>query len=315
MREDSSLKKPLFSLCIPVLNESENLGNLYGKLIDLSQRMSEKCDFEFIFTDNNSTDETWTKIGLLAKQDGRVKGFRFSKNIGFQNSILFNYSKSCGDVVAQIDADLQDPPELLEVFFDEWKKGAQVVYGIRDVRPEPWVLRGFRKIGYAVIDKFANFPIPHNVGDFRLLDRKIINSMQNIKTPEPYIRGIIASLGVPAVGISYERKARVKGKSKFGVISLIRLGLNALNNHTNLAFKFSTFIGLFSLVLSLIGAVYYILMRIFKPDFPPGFASIYVLILFGISINALILSVIGNYVKKIYTILNGEPEVLVVSSV
>jgi len=315
MEKDSQSRKPLFSLCIPVLNEAENLENLYGRLDGLSMRMSEKCDFEFVFTDNNSTDKTWEIITLLAEQDSRVRGFRFSKNIGFQRSILFNYSKSHGDAVAQIDADLQDPPELLETFFDEWQQGAQVVYGIREKRPESWALRSFRKIGYAVIDKFANFPIPHNVGDFRLLDRKIIDSLKNIKTPEPYIRGIVASLGVPAVGISYERKTRTKGNSKFGINSLIRLGLNALNNHTNLAFKFSTFIGIFSLISSFLGAIYYVLMKVFKPDFPRGFASIYVLVLFGISVNALILSVIGNYVKKIYMILNGEPDLLLVSSV
>jgi len=314
MIKNSVQTKPLFSLCIPVLNEGENIDQLYGQLFELSSRMSIECNFEFIFTDNNSTDDTWEKIVALAKQDSRIRGFRFSKNIGFQNSILYNYSKSRGDVVAQIDADLQDPPEILEVFFKEWQKGASVVYGIRDQRSEPWILKKFRKFGYVVIDKFADFPIPHNVGDFRLLDRKIIESLQHIKSPEPYIRGIVASLGVSAVGVSYARRARTRGESKFGLVSLIRLGMSALSNHTNVAFKFSTFVGLASLFLSSLGGAYYVSMRIFKPDFPPGFASIYVLILFGISMNALILSVIGNYVKKIYLILNGEPEMLVIDS-
>src|SRR3954462_2047048 len=152
--------KPLISIAIPVFNEEGNLTSLYARLNALGASLSNECDLEFVFTDNHSTDSTWEMLTDLAAADPRIRAIKFSKNVGFQRSILANYLHSRGDAVLQIYADLQDPPELLGKFFKLWRSGYRVVYGIRKLRPEGPLLRWFRRFGYWLIDKVSEHPIP-----------------------------------------------------------------------------------------------------------------------------------------------------------
>jgi len=137
-------RRPLISIAIPVLNEEDNLDALYARLDALGKTMRDRCELEFVFTDNASSDTSWDKLTALAKRDRRVRAIRFSKNFGFQRSILANYMHARGDAVMQIDADLQDPPELLEQFFELWRQGYYVVYGVRRKRHEDAVITGIR---------------------------------------------------------------------------------------------------------------------------------------------------------------------------
>jgi polyisoprenyl-phosphate glycosyltransferase len=307
--------RPLFSICIPVLNEERNILPLFRELQKLSSQMQDLCNFEFIFTDNASTDDTWAELNLISQDDNRVRAFQFVKNIGFQNSILFAYRQSRGDVVAQIDADLQDPPELLLDFYKAWETGALVVNGIRKVRTENVLLATFRKAGYWFLDKLSEHPITRNAGDFRLLDRQVVDALNAVKIPNPYLRGIVSGFGFKTENIHYERSARLAGKSKFGVIEIIKLGWTGFSNHSNLPLRLASFTGVFSLLISAVGSIYFISMKFLHPDIPRGFVSVYVLILFGIGINSLFLSVIGNYIRRIYEILKGEPVILVSRSI
>lgn len=311
MKED---KKPLISIAIPILNEAGNIDALYQRLCRLAEVMQDRCDLEFVFSDNHSDDASWSMLTALAKMDVRVRAIRFSKNFGFQRSILANYMHSRGDAVMQIDADLQDPPEMLEIFFEKWREGYQVVYGIRRARPEGRWLRGFRKIGYWVIDKISEHPIPRDVGDFRLIDRKVIQSLCQIKTANPYLRGMIASLGFNQTGISYNRDARTAGESKFNVSRLIRLGLTAVFNHSTVPLRAASFLGALILVASAVGAVYYLVLKLLHPELPRGLASIHVLVLFGIGLNSFLLGIIGEYLLRIYLVLRGDPVAVVEKS-
>jgi glycosyltransferase involved in cell wall biosynthesis len=303
--------KDLISISIPVLNEEGNIDALYHRLCALADRMKDKCNLEFVFSDNHSDDQTWALLSALALRDRRVKAIRFSKNFGFQRSILANYMHTQGDAVLQIDADLQDPPEMLELFYEEWKKGFQVVYGIRKKRPENLLLYGFRRLGYWVIDKISEHPIPRDVGDFRLVDRKVIQSLVKIKTASPYLRGMIAGLGFNQVGIAYDRNARIAGESKFNVSRLIRLGLTAVFNHSTVPLRAASFLGGTILVVSIMGAIYYLLLKVFHPDLPQGLASIHILVLFGIGLNSFLLGVIGEYLLRIYLVIRAEPVAIV----
>ena len=207
----------------------------------------------------------------------------------------------------QIDADLQDPPELLEVFFAKWQEGYQVVYGIRKKRPENLFINMFRKFGYWTIDKISDHPIPRDTGDFRLVDRKVIRSLCQIKTPQPYLRGMIAGLGFNQIGITYERNARVAGESKFNISKLIKLGLTAVFNHSTIPLRAASVLGIIILTMSLFAAIYYMVLKFYSPDLPQGLASIHILVLFGIGINAFLLGVIGEYILRIYLVLRAEP--------
>lgn len=304
-------RRPLISISIPVLNEADNLDALYRRLDQLSRTMAGRCDLEFVFTDNHSDDQTWEMLSELSLRDPRVRAIRFSKNVGFQRSILANYMHTRGDAVLQIDADLQDPPELLEQFFDLWEKGYHVVYGIRAKRREGAIVNAFRKFGYWAIDKIAEYPIPRDAGDFRLVDRKIINSIQKFRSTSPYLRGLIAGLGFKQIGVSYERAARVAGSSKFGLGQVIRLGLSGVFNHSVVPLRIATYAGVFLLGLSLLGALYYFVLRLFHPELPRGLASIHILVLFGIGFQSLLLGILGEYLQRIYVLLRAEPTAIV----
>ncbi|ARP92908.1 glycosyltransferase family 2 protein [Bordetella genomosp. 13] len=307
-------KKPLISISIPVLNEEGNIDALYKRLCDLAERMNDRCEFEFVFSDNHSDDRTWSMLSELARQDGRVKAIRFSKNFGFQRSILANYMHTKGDAVMQIDADLQDPPELLEVFFGHWQRGYQVVYGIRRKRPEGVFLRTFRKLGYWAIDKISEHPIPRDVGDFRLIDRKVVRALTQVKTANPYLRGMIAGLGFNQTGVSYDRDARLAGESKFNISRLLRLGLTAVFNHSTVPLRAASFLGAGILAVSILGALYYVGLKLLHPEFPHGLASIHILVLFGIGLNSFLLGIIGEYLLRIYLVLRAEPVAIVEQS-
>ncbi|MFY3605636.1 glycosyltransferase family 2 protein [Achromobacter xylosoxidans] len=306
--------KPLISISIPVLNEAGNIDALYRRLCALAEVMRNRCDLEFVFSDNHSDDESWAMLTALSQADARVRAIRFSKNFGFQRSILANYMHTRGDAVLQIDADLQDPPEMLEAFFEQWQQGYQVVYGIRKNRPEGGLLRAFRKLGYWVIDKISEHPIPRDVGDFRLIDRKVIQSLCQIKTANPYLRGMIANLGFNQVGISYDRDARTAGESKFNVSRLIRLGLTAVFNHSTVPLRAASFVGGIILAASVIGALYYLVLKILHPELPQGVASIHILVLFGIGLNSFLLGIIGEYLLRIYLVLRADPVAIIEQS-
>ena len=304
-------RRPLVSIAIPVLNEAGNIGALYARLVALADRMADRCDLEFVFTDNHSDDETWPMLVKLAAADPRVRAMRFSRNFGFQSSILANYLHARGDAVMQVDADLQDPPEMLEQFFALWQQGFHVVYGIRRRRPEGRLLNLVRKCGYWVIDKVSEHPIPRDVGDFRLLDRAVIEAVARSRTVNPYLRGMIAGLGFNQTGIAYDRDARTAGDSKFNLMRLLRLGLTAVFNHSTVPLRMASFLGIVILAGSLIGALYYVTLRLLQPDLPRGFVSIQVMVLFGIGLNAFLLGIIGEYILRIYRVLRSDPIAIV----
>lgn len=304
---NKSEQLPLISISIPVLNEAGNLDALYLRLCELAVRMSSQCTLEFLFSDNHSDDATWKKLSELATRDDRVRVIRFAKNVGFQRSIMANYLHTRGEAVMQLDADLQDPPEMLITFFEKWRAGYHVVYGIRSKRKEGWHSTLFRRMGYWLIDLISEHPIPRDVGDFRLIDRRVVTVLTKIQTPNPYLRGMIAGMGFNQTGVAYNREARMAEKSKFNANRLIRLGLTAIFNHSTVPLRIATILGAAMLGVSILGGIYYFVLRLTHPDLPRGLASIHILVLFGIGLQALLTGVIGEYLLRIFLILRAEP--------
>jgi dolichol-phosphate mannosyltransferase len=305
----SSIK--LISICIPVLNERENIFPLYARLCSVAKSLEASYYFEFIFTDNHSTDDTWEKIRILGTKDQRVKGIRFASNIGFQESLLANFSHASGLAIVQIDADLQDPPEMINDFLNAWEKGFKVVSGVRISRKEGRLNSLIRDFGYRIISIISDKPIPINIGDFRLIDQVVRDKLLQSKAPRPYIRGMIASLGFQDIGIEYSRNERVANVSKFSVKGVFKLGLDGVLNHSSWPIRLSTFSGVLILFASLILSTYYLLLKIFTNNLPQGLASIHILVLFGIGMNALFIGIIGDYLNRIYIILRNEPKYIV----
>ena len=293
--------KKLVSIIVPVLNEEGNVERLYEAVTRVMVDLEVRYDYELIFTDNHSSDSTFAKIEQLAARDPRVSGFRFSKNFGFQRSILTGYMKTSGDAVIQIDADLQDPPELIPEFIEKWEEGYDVVYGVRRSRQEGWLIALARRTFYKLIDLLSEDDLPRDAGDFRLVSRRIVELLGQVDDYHPYLRGLIASLGFEQLGIPYDRARRTSGESKFSIPRLIGLAVDGILVHSVIPLRIATFVGLAMSLVMMLGILGYGLSRlVFGVDWPAGFATTTVLLLLGITLNGLFLGIIGEYLGRLY---------------
>jgi polyisoprenyl-phosphate glycosyltransferase len=293
--------KPLVSLVVPVYNEEDNIPLFYPAVREVIDPLAAEYDFEFVFSDNHSTDRTPELLRALAKQDPRVRAYRLSRNFGYQRSILTAYLRSEGDAAIQLDVDLQDPPELIPVFLEKWREGSDVVYGIRKSRLESKRWSVARKLFYWLVDFLSEDPIPRDAGDFRLISRRVINELGRIGDPNPYLRGTIATLGFQQTGIDYARRARTVGTSKFSFYDNIKLALDGVVNQSVVPLRMATYIGLAISALTVLASLGY-LIAYFTVGFraPAGFTTITVLILASLGINAMLLGIIGEYLGRMY---------------
>ena len=306
--------RPLITISVPVLNEEANIRNLHTELLKVIDPLSKRYDFEILFTDNASTDSTWDLLTELAAEDKRVMAYRFTRNIGFQKSILMNYSLSSGDAVIQIDADLQDPPSLITAFLEEWEAGARVVYGVREVRREGVINGLIRKLGYWVIDKLSEHPIPRGAGDFRLIDRRVVTALLAQNNPRPYIRGTIASMGFRSVGIPYDRSAREHGESKFPLASVVKLGFSGILDNSLVPLRLAIFMGGFFLVGAILMIAWTVISRLMDPTLPLGYASLLSVVLFGFGANAMLIGILGEYLLRVYLTVRSDPMGIIAES-
>lgn len=291
--------KRLVTISIPVLNEADNIAPLMKRLRAVAEA-HHRYDFEFLFTDNASSDATFERLADEARADSRVRVIRFTRNFGFQTSILTNYLNARGDAAIQIDADLQDPPELLGEFLAAWEQGYKVVYGIRRSRRENPLLNSVRKLFYRVLARLSNVDLPVDAGDFRLIDRVVIEDLRRVKDENPYIRGVIAHLGYRQTGIPYDRAERQRGTSKFRLLSLIRLGIDGVCGQSTKPLELITLLGTTFSILSLLGAVFYFAWSLLAVRKPQGFTTLVILILLSTSIQSAFIGLLGEYIGRIF---------------
>lgn len=292
--------RKLLSISVPVFNEAANIDPLLARLRGVLESLDE-YDYEIVFTDNASTDDTFEKLAAAAREDPHIRVLRFSRNFGFQKSILANYLEVRGDAAIQIDADLQDPPELIPEMVRLWEEGNKVVYGIRKKRVEGWPSRALRSLGYRVISALSEADTPRDAGDFRLIDRAVIEALRATNDHSPYLRGLIASFGYPQTGIDYDRAGRQQGHSKFNAFALIRLGIDGVISQSVRPLEFITFFGFLLSTLSVIGAcIYLIVFLVGAADQAPGFTTLVFVILITQGFNMAFLGLLGEYVGRIY---------------
>lgn len=301
-------KKKVISIIIPVFNEDKNIVPIYKALLPIIESYKKKYTFEILFTDNHSSDDTFKIILSLHELDSRIKLLRFSRNFGYQKSILTGYLNASGDAAIQIDCDLQDPPDLIRNFLDAWEKGYLVVYGVRKTRKENFIIKLFRKLFYRTINFLSEDNLPLDAGDFRLIDRKIIEILGKIDDAQPYLRGAISSMGYKQLGIPYDRQAREKGKSNFKFRDLFGLAFDGILNHSIVPLRMASIFGLLISLTTIVLIIIYSLGKVyFDLNWPSGFTTLVVISLFGISLNALFLGIIGEYLGRIYKQIKKRP--------
>lgn len=303
--------KRLLSIVVPVYNEEDNVVPLYEAVNTALAPVADRYDHEFVFTDNRSEDTTFARLAELAARDPRVRVFRFSRNYGFQRSILTGYLLARGDAAMQIDCDLQDDPKVFLEFIKQWEKGYKVVYGIRRTRREGFLITMARRMFYRVLDAASNDDLPVDSGDFRLIDRLAINQLKQVSDHHPYLRGTLATLGFDQIGIPYDRSTRERGRSKFNFRSLTGLAIDGLLAHSITPLRIATYLGLIVSVLTFLGFLGFMVGRLAGADWPAGFATQVLLILLGISLNALFLGIIGEYLGRIYQEVRRRPGVII----
>jgi dolichol-phosphate mannosyltransferase len=305
------MNKKLISIIVPVFNEEANVDRAYEAIV--TELMPyEDLEFEIVFTDNHSTDSTFERIEQLSVRDKRVKALRFARNFGFNRSILTGYRFAIGDAAIQIDCDLEDPPRLFHDFLNLWKGGHDVVVGVRARRHENWLMVLTRKVFYKVLDSISDTPHQMDGGDFRLVDRSILDQIKLIDDAQPYVRGLISELARNQGSIAYTRNRREHGISKFPLLQLVKFGLEGVFAHSLVPLRIATYAGLGIALMTAMATSIYIIGRLIYPDtWPAGFATTTVLILFGISLNALFIGIIGEYIGRIYQQVRRRPTVIV----
>ncbi|MHC1712838.1 MAG: glycosyltransferase family 2 protein [Solidesulfovibrio sp.] len=308
--------KKMISIVTPVYNEEENIAFYYEGMTKVLDTYQEQYDFEFVLTDNGSTDRTFEMIRSLAQKDSRIRAFRFSRNFGYQKSIYTGFTKARGDAAIDFDCDLQDPPELLGRFLEAWENGAHIVYGVRETRQEGKCITMLRRFFYRFLNAISDDDLPHDAGDFMLLDADIIKLLVNIEDKTPYLRGTIFSLGFKQIGIPYDRRARQHGTSKFPFLKMLSLAIDGIISQSSAPLRLASYLGLaVAVVTVLLSGGYLVDKLLHGATIPAGFTTITLLILFSISLNALFLGIIGEYLARIYRQVRKQPITIIQESI
>lgn len=308
--------KKKLSIVVPIYNEYENIILLYEAVEKSMETERHNYNIEYVFTDNSSTDGSFELIKELAEKDERIKAYRFSRNFGYQLSIYTGYTMCSGDAAIQLDADLQDPPELISKFLRLWEQGYSVVYGIRKSRKENQIIGLLRKIFYRLLSFISEHSLPVDSGDFRLVDKKILNQLRGIKDQNIYLRGCIAEMGYRQIGVEYSRNKRVNGGSKFDFKNLFKIAGDGIFSHSMAPLRLSGLLGVIGIALSLIFGIGVLVAFVkYGNEWPRGYASLILAIMFSLSINCIMLGIIGEYIGRMYKNQKNIPLVIIEESI
>lgn len=295
-----STPRTLVSVLVPAFNEEATVSEAYRRIVAVFSELP-GYDLEIVFTDNHSTDRTFDILRKISAEDARVRVIRFSRNVGYQRSLLVAYKNARGACAVQIDCDMQDPPELIPEMLRLWREGRQVVYGVRRSLADGPVVRLLRRGFYWLARRLSEDDLPLNAGEFRLVDRRILDELRDIEDTSPYLRGLISSMGFSQIGLPYDRQARTAGESKFPLRAMIGLAVDGILNHSLIPLRLASLISFFVAAVTFMVIFVYVIGRLaFGQDWPAGFATTTVLLLLSISLNAMFLGIIGEYLGRVF---------------
>lgn len=307
--------RPLISVIVPVFNEEENVERCYSTIREVFAGVADEYRLELFFSDNHSTDRTFEILAELAARDPDVRVIRLARNFGFQRSVLTAFRSVSGDAAVQIDCDLQDPPEVMLEFLKLWRKGHDVVVGIRRKRQEAAALQLARKGFYRLLRRISDDQMIDDAGDFRLVDRSVIERLREVRDARPYTRGLVSALSARQTGVPYDRKAREFGQSKFPVRRLFGFAMDGIVNHSLVPLRLATWVGLAAFIGALATILWYLGRYVIAgADWPPGFATLAVLLLASIGLNAVLVGILGEYVGRIYEEVRVRPLTIIETS-
>ncbi len=301
---------PRISVAVPLYNEEAVLPELLRRL----GAVLDGCPggpHEMVFVDDGSADRTFALLREAAARDPRIVALRFSRNFGHQAAFTAALEHTSGDVVLVMDGDLQDPPEMIPRFLEAWSRGHDVVYARRVRRKEGPLLRACYFVFYRLMRSVSNTPMPLDSGDFALLSRRVVDTLNGLRERHRYIRGLRAWVGFSQTGIEVERDARFAGESKYTWAKLIRLALDGIFSFTVVPLRAMTLLGIATIVLSLGYTAWSLYERLFLETSPAGFTTLINAMIFFAGVQLLFLGILGEYVGRIYEELKSRPHYLV----
>ena len=298
--------KEIFISCIvPVYNEELNINAFFSALQAALRQLTEH--FEIIVIDDGSHDTTVEKIIQLPK-DYHIKLLGFSRNFGKEIALLAGLEHASGQVTILMDADFQHPIELLETFLGYWREGYDMVYGVRKNRDsESWMKRNSARLFYWLMTKLTKMDMPNNAGDFRLLDRKVVNALNCFKERTRFMKGLYAWVGFKKIAVPYEVQARAAGKSTWGLGKLTELAMTGITAFSNVPLRVWGFVGFIISLSSLLYAIYIIAVTLVYGADLPGYPTIVVAIMFLGGIQLLSIGILGEYIARIFTEVKQRP--------
>jgi dolichol-phosphate mannosyltransferase len=304
--------KPTLSVVVPVFNEEEVLPELYRRVRAVMDELGEP--WELVLVNDGSRDNSAAVIKQLHAQDARVKGISFSRNFGFQIAVTAGMDYAQGRAVIIADADLQDPPEVFPRMIAKWREGFDVVYGVRASREgETWFKLFTAKLFYRLIYRITSINIPLDTGDFRLVDRRVVNAIRRMPERNRFLRGMVPWVGYRQTGVEYQREARFAGESKFGgVRQMLPFAIDAITSFSYFPLQLATYIGFVIALISLVAVIVVVLIRLFGPETPLlGQATTLVAVLFLGGIQLISLGIMGEYLGRIFDEVKRRPLYLV----
>ncbi|POO81786.1 glycosyltransferase family 2 protein [Bacillus paralicheniformis] len=295
-----------FSIVVPVYNEAEVLQSTYDRLKTVMDSTGDP--YELIFVNDGSSDDSIHMLKSLAQSDPAVKCINFSRNFGHQIAITAGTDYAAGEAIVVIDADLQDPPELILEMAEKWRQGFDVVYAVRTKREgETFFKKQTAAMFYRILRKLTDVDIPVDTGDFRLMDRKVVNEMNKLKEKNPFVRGLVSWLGFKQTAVYYERHERLAGETKYPLKKMLKLSLDGITSFSFQPLKLASYSGI---ALSAVGFIYafiVVCMKLFTTSTVTGWSSMIILQCLFSGFILIILGAIGEYIGRIYDEVKDRP--------
>ncbi len=298
--------QPTFSVVGPVYDEVETLREFYGRVQAAMDAIGEP--WELVLVDDGSMDGSSDIIHALAFEDLRVRPVLFSRNFGHQIAVTAGLDYSRGQAVVIIDTDLQDPPELISELAEKWREGYEVVYAVRTEREgESWFKRATAAVFYRVINRITEVDIPPDAGDFRLLDRKVVEALKKMREHHRFPRAMTAWVGFKQVGVPYKRSARQAGDTKYPFRKMLRLAINAVTGFSYFPLQLATYFGFLSATLAILAIPIVIYLRLSGRAELSGQATTLIAVLFLGGVQLISLGILGEYIGRLYDEAKNRP--------
>lgn len=297
---------PLLSVVVPVFNESAVLPAFLERASKTFAAIP-GVDYELVFVDDGSRDDSFAQLSARAARDPHVRVVKFSRNFGHQIAITAGVDHARGDCVVVIDADLQDPPEVVGRMVDQWRAGFDVVYGVRETREgESTMKLATAALFYRLLTRLTNIQIPTDVGDFRLMSRRAVNELSRLREKDRFVRGLVSWIGFRQTGVLYNRDKREAGETKYPYRKMIRFALDGITSFSTVPLRLATWMGYTSALLAVLYLVYVLIMR-FLGHTIEGWATIMVAMLFLGSVQLICLGILGEYLGRVFNEVKPRP--------